>query len=42
MWDGKQRATVTIIFADGSGYYMEVNLTDGTIEDIRYTPKVFP
>lgn len=41
-WDGKIQALVTIIFADGSGYYVEVNLTDEIIEEIRFTPTVFP
>lgn len=36
-WDGKMRAVVTIIFADGSGYYVDVNLTDEKVEDIRYS-----
>jgi len=41
-WDGKIRALVTMIFADGSGYYVEVDLTDEIIEEIRFTQKVFP
>jgi len=41
-WDGKLYALVTIIFTDGSGYYIEVNLTDETIEEIRFTQSVFP
>ena len=41
-WDGKLRTLVTIIFADDSGYYVDVNLTDGIVEDIRYTSNVFP
>jgi len=40
-WDGKLRSQVIIILAgtsivNGSGYIVEVNLTDGMIEDIRY------
>lgn len=41
-WDGKLRALVTIIFTDNTGYYIEVNLTDETIEEIRFTQSVFP
>lgn len=41
-WDGKIRALVTIIFADGSGFSVDVNLTDGTVEDIRYDLMILP
>jgi len=37
--DWKPRALVAIIFADNSGYCVEVNLTDNTVENIECIQK---
>jgi hypothetical protein len=41
-WDEKLRAIVAIVFADGSGYYVDVNLTEERVESITYTSNVSP
>jgi hypothetical protein len=39
-WDEKHRVLVTIIYDDGSGYYVNVNVTDRTVEYYVFAEKV--
>jgi hypothetical protein len=40
LWDGKHRALVTILYNDGSGYHVDVNITDGLVGGLGYFEKV--
>ena len=40
VWDGKLRAMVTIVYEDDSGYFIHVNITDMTVESLKYIEQI--
>lgn len=40
-WDGKHRVLVTIAYDDDSGYYVNVNVTDKTVERYVFVEKIY-